>query len=50
MNIKTKDLNELLMTASTITNYISKIYSIDVPDDINFSIKSTNKNYFQLSY
>lgn len=50
MKIKTKDLNELLMTASTITNYISNICSIDVPDNINFSIKSTNKNYIQLSY
>jgi hypothetical protein len=50
MNIKTKDLNDLLMTASTITNFISDICSLDVPENINFSIKSTNKNYFQLSY
>lgn len=50
MNIKTKDLNELLMTASIITNFISDLCSLDVPEDINFSIKSANKNYFQLSY
>lgn len=49
MNIKTKDLNELLMTASTITNFISNICSIEI-DNVNFCIKSINKNHIQLSY